>query len=1038
MTDDPRVEEFLEKLLDSGSTPDEVCRDCPELLPRVRAEWQGLRALQAEVGALFPESSSAEGSGPNSVQTWPWPTPDLPHIPGYEVLEVVGHGGMGVVYKARQLRLNRVVAVKMLLAGAYARPEELERLLREAEAVAALRHANIVQVYEVGDVDGRPYFTMEFVEGGTLAQKMTGTPQSARQAAALVADVAEAVDVAHQQGIIHRDLKPGNILLTLDGTPKLTDFGLARRLQDNGGLTLSGAAAGTPSYMAPEQAQGRKEAIGPATDIYALGAILYDLLTGRPPFRAESSAATLQQVVADEPVPPARLNPRVPRDLETICLKCLNKQPPRRYASARAVADDLRRFERGEPIAARPLGRLGRLARWARRRPTAAALAAALVVTALLALALVGDRLWLSGQRQATALAAEQDLREADGLLQQSDLAGARAALERAKGRLEAGGARDLRQRVVLAEVEVQRREEQAEQTRKLQQRLDAIRLDRAVGMVGRFNRAQSDRDYEKEFRAAGLGTLEDAPGAVAARVAVSPACRTLVAALDDWAVCAADPRRRAWLLQVARSADPDPWRDQVRDSAAWDDRAKLRKLAATAPVAEQSLQLLVALGERLQAGGGDADVADFLKRVQQAHPTDFYANFMLASALACTNRNEEAVGYHRAALAVRPDAAPAWHNLGNTLLALGQLDEAIAVLEQCLRLEPMHGWAHAELGRALRAKGRTDEAINHLQTALKLGQPMAFEHTELARALQDKQQWDEAIAHYREAVKLEPNRAALHYDLGMALRSPSHQDESIEELREAVTLDPNWSWAAANLGSVLMDRGRLDEAVGELREAVALAPQDLPAQEWLRTALIRQGKLEEARAAWQKALDAGPAEHDAWFGYAELCLFLGREDDYRRNRRALLVRFGGSSEPTVCERTGRACLLLPGTKEEMEDAAALASRAVAAAREGHAGYPYFLFAKGLADYRQGRWDDAIKLMNGEAAKVLGPCPRLVAAMALHRKGQQDQARKVLAAAVASYDWSAAKADSRDPWIAHVLRREAEALILTSLRAIDN
>ncbi len=430
MSDDPRVEELLEKLLESGSTPDEVCRDCPELLPRVRTEWQGLRALQAEVGALFPESS-ADNAGPNDVPAGDPgvagapPIPRLPHIPGYEVKEVVGHGGMGIVYKAWDLRLKRAVALKMILAGAYARPEELERLLREAEAVAGLRHANIVQVYEVGDVDGRPYFTMEFVEGGSLAQKMTGTPQPARQAAALVADVAEAVEVAHQKGIIHRDLKPGNILLAPDGTPKLTDFGLARRLQGDGGLTLSGAAVGTPSYMAPEQAQGRKDLIGPATDIYSLGALLYDLLTGRPPFRAESGAATLQQVVADDPVPPARLNPRVPRDLETICLKCLNKEPPRRYASARALADDLRRFERGEPIAARPLGPLGRLARWARRRPTAAALSVALVITALMALALVGGGLWLNGQRLATARAAEQDLRDADQLLQQADLAGA-------------------------------------------------------------------------------------------------------------------------------------------------------------------------------------------------------------------------------------------------------------------------------------------------------------------------------------------------------------------------------------------------------------------------------------------------------------------------------------------------------------------------------------------------------------------------------------------------------------------------------------
>ena len=255
------------------------------------------------------------------------PAGELPRVLGYEVQGVLGRGGVGVVYQARHVRLNRPVALKMLLAGAYAVPEELERFLREAEAVAGLRHPNIVQVYDIGDMDGRPYFTMELVEGGSLAKKLAGTPEPARRAAALVSAMAGAVHAAHLSGIVHRDLKPANVLLTADGTPKVTDFGLARRLEGGGGLTLSGAPLGTPSYMAPEQARGDKAAIGPATDIYALGAILYECLTGRPPFRAETPAATLQQVLADEPVPPVRLNPRVPRDLDTICLKCLHKEP---------------------------------------------------------------------------------------------------------------------------------------------------------------------------------------------------------------------------------------------------------------------------------------------------------------------------------------------------------------------------------------------------------------------------------------------------------------------------------------------------------------------------------------------------------------------------------------------------------------------------------------------------------------------------------------------------------------------------------------
>ena len=347
MTDDPRVERLLEELLESGGSPEEACRSCPELLPQVRADLQRLRRLEHEIDAVFPSTEPPDGAGRVALAT-----AELPRIRGYEVQAVLGRGGMGVVYRARHLRLDRPVALKMLLAGSYAGQEERERFQREAEAVAGLRHANIVQLYDAGDLDGRPYFTMEFVEGGSLAQKIAGMPQPARPSAALVAQVAEAVQFAHQSGIVHRDLTPANILLATDGTPKVTDFGLARRLEGGSGLTLSGVPMGTPSYMAPEQARGEKGAVGPATDVYALGAILYEMLTGRPPFRAETSTGTLQQVLHDDPVPPSRLNPGVPRDLATICLKCLSKEPHRRYASAAALAEDLRRFLRGVPIAA--------------------------------------------------------------------------------------------------------------------------------------------------------------------------------------------------------------------------------------------------------------------------------------------------------------------------------------------------------------------------------------------------------------------------------------------------------------------------------------------------------------------------------------------------------------------------------------------------------------------------------------------------------------------------------------------------------------
>jgi serine/threonine-protein kinase len=372
MAHDARVDELLRELLDSGATPEEVCRDCPELLTPVRAGWHKLRAVQAQLGVLFPESPSVDRANSNVTRFPALPTTELPQILGHEVQELLGYGGVGVVYKAWHLRLHRPVAVKMLLAGAYAQPRELERFVREAETVAALRHPNIVQVHEAGDVDGRPYFTMEFVEGGSLAQKMVGTLQPARQAAALVAKVAEAVHMAHQRGIVHRDLKPGNILLTADGTPKLSDFGLARRLKGTAGLTQTGVPVGTPSYMAPEQAQGEAHDVGPAADTYALGAILYELLTGQPPLRAKTVAATLQLVLTEDSVPPSRLNPQVRRDLETICLKCLQKEPEQRYASAAALAEDLRRFLADEPVLARRVGWTEHAWRWYRHNNWAA------------------------------------------------------------------------------------------------------------------------------------------------------------------------------------------------------------------------------------------------------------------------------------------------------------------------------------------------------------------------------------------------------------------------------------------------------------------------------------------------------------------------------------------------------------------------------------------------------------------------------------------------------------------------------------------
>jgi WD40 repeat protein/tRNA A-37 threonylcarbamoyl transferase component Bud32 len=313
--------------------------------------------------------------------------PPLYRLGEYELLEEIGRGGMGVVFKARHVRLHRLVALKMILGGLLARPEDLQRFETEAAAAAQLQHPNIVALYEAGTQEGQPYLSMEFVSGSSLAQRIALGVLPGRLAASYLERLARAVHYAHSRGIIHRDLKPQNVLLDGEDQPKITDFGLAKVLQSDSSQTRTGAVLGTPSYMAPEQAKARKD-IGPAADIYSLGAILYELLTGSPPFRGETALGTLSLVAEKEPVPPHLLNPKVDRDLETICLKCLEKDPARRYATAEALAQDLRRYLNNEPITARRLGAVGRAVKWCRRRPAAAAL---LVVSVL---ALVGFALF--------------------------------------------------------------------------------------------------------------------------------------------------------------------------------------------------------------------------------------------------------------------------------------------------------------------------------------------------------------------------------------------------------------------------------------------------------------------------------------------------------------------------------------------------------------------------------------------------------------------------------------------------------------------
>ena len=698
----------------------------------------------------------------------------MPQVPGYRVDAVLGRGGMGVVYRAWHLRLRRAVALKMLLTGPWAKPNELERFQREAQAVAALGHPNIVQVHDVGDVDGRPYFTMEFIEGGNLSEQIRGVPQSAREAANLVATLADAIDAAHQSGIVHRDLKPANILLTKDGTPKVADFGLARRLESDQDLTLSGSPMGTPSYMAPEQARGETGAIGRATDIYALGAILYELLTGRPPFRSDTTSATLQQIVKEEPVSPRRLNPRVPRDLETICLKCLCKEPPGRYANAHALAEDLRRFDRGEPIKARPLRWPGRMLRWARRRPTAAALSVTLPLAALLAVTLVGSWWWEARQHAANARAIYDDLDETAQLAELSAWEQSQALLNRAEGRLAQSSTPELRLRAdrLAADLELGMRLEEIRLTQTSAYRRSFLRGSDGPGIRGGVPRCTAGRRTDRRRPSGG-----PYPGFL----------------------CPPVDRRRPRRLGVPHT-NPGPASMVPRSGETGRQRCGqlARPYSRSECVARQG-----STSRACRRGPGEGAVSVLAcrngsgvgepgRRRDPSLPRASLRSIPATSGPICTWAAVWWSTTPRRPLAI---SARRWRSSQTRLSwpaispwvcrAAGRLDEAIACYERALRLDPGYAPAHNNLGLVLRDKGMLDEAQASFEQATEVDPKFVGAYMNLGNLLRRKGEAANAIECYREAARISPGDAAPYYSIGLVMSDQGQIERCDTELPE-------------------------------------------------------------------------------------------------------------------------------------------------------------------------------------------------------------------------------------------------------------
>jgi tetratricopeptide (TPR) repeat protein/tRNA A-37 threonylcarbamoyl transferase component Bud32 len=787
--------------------------------------------------------------------------------PRFRVLRPHAKGGLGEVFVAYDEELHREVALKAIQAPYADDRYSRARFLLEAKVTGGLEHPGVVPVYALGmHADGRPFYAMRFIQGHSLheaiqqfhAADMPGRRPgeralALRQLLGRFVAVCNTVAYAHSRGVIHRDLKPANVMLGSFGETLVVDWGISKVVgrpaaadgakgaalspssADNTALTQVGAAVGTPAYMSPEQAAGKVDQLGPPSDIYSLGATLYCLLTGNAPFQGRSVAAMLRKAQKGELPPPRQIKRDVPPALEAVCRKAMALRPEDRYATAHALAADIEQWLADEPVSAWREPVRVRAGRWAQRHQASVAAAAA----GLLVMVLAGGAglWWLDRQHTEQRQALEKVLDKVAGLQGQAHWEEAAALLEQENDRLGRGRAPDLRARLERARRELH-----------LVKRLDAVRLQRATGFTGRVEMPEADHEYEDVFRSAGMVEAFGDSEAAAAWVRESAVRDALIAALDDWASCASGQERRAWLLGVARRADPDPWRDAVRDPVAWENGAILAQRVTGEPVAKQSPQLLAALGMRLH--GLEVDARPVLQAAQEKYPGDFWVNFALARALQRANNKAEAIGYYRAALVVRPGVYALHNNLGTILEEQGKPAEAVTELRKAIELNPKLAAGHINLGNALRRQGKLSEAIAEFRTATELGPHIAVAHTNLGNALRDQGKPAEAIAELRKASELGPQDAGAHYNLGLVLRNEGNLDEAAAELRKALELLPSADPFRKVVTERLQECERMQTLERKLEAIFRKEAQPADAAEQVALARLCIGKKRYATAA--------------------------------------------------------------------------------------------------------------------------------------------------------------------------------------------
>ena len=722
----------------------------------------------------------------------------------YELLDEIARGGMGVVYKARQVNLNRVVALKMILAGQLANDSDVKRFYAEAEAAAKLDHPGIVPIFEIGQHDGQHYFSMAFVEGESLAKKVIDGPMPPRDAAEMVRKVADAVEYAHQKGIIHRDLKPANVLLDGHGQPKVTDFGLAKQTQGDSGLTGTGQILGTPSYMPPEQASGKLDEVGPPSDVYALGAILYCLLTGRPPFQAASPLDTLKQVLEQEPVAPRQLNPHVPLDLETIALKCLEKEPARRYAKGVDLADELGRFLRGEPILARPVGPVERTWHWCKRNRALAGLTAATALS--LIVGIIGSSYFAIKERDraVSESIAKQDALTQKGIADENARRADEKANEAQANALEAraNAENEAKQRAIA---ELRERESQ-----EAKERAEAARREATTAQANAMSALR--------------GTTDDAiEQLIGSRPVLGPSERAYL-----------ERSLRRWQGLAAEQGDSEQSR-AIRAEGTFRVAALRGKLGDREASISGYGQAILQFAElatdfpqvpqyRWYLAGSHSDTAIQLKEIGDlAKSREHFENALQAE--------KQLAAEFPAAVNYRNDLAGIHFNLANLLRILGDRPAALAHLQSALELGEA---LVAELPGVARYRLFLAGNYNALATVLhELGR-RSESGVQFERALTVAQKLDAdfpAVPNYRSELALIHNNFGhlLHVSgndpraLSQYARALAIGEKLVAEFPGVPTYRQDCAAAHTNLGILLVGRGEPAEAAEQYRKALAL-----------------------------------------------------------------------------------------------------------------------------------------------------------------------------------------------------------------------